>query len=447
MQNSSTQTTAEAENLAKASGGSGSGNNGNVKRQIDYNLVKSRFSLERFCRENGIPLRRGSKGSQVTCCPFHFEDTPSCHIFDDRRYTCFGCGAKGTIIDFVLKLKPELGDSPSAAAFYLIDTQGSGRREDYQTTKPFSSPRKLSSAPPVSGKLPVAPAVHRLKIDREKTLAFAPEKIMSIGDQLFTLPFEEAREYAEKRGWLKAPSLTGNYPLGAMAAGESPSFLAQDPALAFPKLIQTRRTAELFGLEKEFEENNRLLCVGIKKRLLPRTSEKWATIFSKGGKKSKPVRWMATSGFVTEIPFEFDANEDAEILVITEGPGDGLRLFNEANADAEIRASWGAKWHIIAVDSCHIWTENSIPRRAVTWGSQNFSVSLFDGFSHVVILLDGDESGRNGVKNIVELVRRQNSSAAIRDVVLPGSQDINDFFDAGNTMQDLAKLLRATPVI
>lgn len=417
-------------------------NAGKQFKEIDFSLVKERFSLTRFCRDRGINVRRSGSGSYVVCCPFHTEDTPSCHIFEDRRYTCFGCGAKGTIIDFVLKSRSDLGDSPAKAAMFLIDTQGSGRVSDFHKdptgiSRGFSRKNAQSS-------IAAPPAVHALKVDKSKALAYKPDSLTAIGDQIYNPRFAKAKEYAEKRGWLKTPPHVSSYQLGAMMAGEKPSFLSEEPAVAFPKLIQTRRTAELFGLEKEFEENGRILCVGFKKRIHPDTSAKMTARRNQSSGIGKPIRWMATVGFNTEIPFEFDANEDASVLVICEGPGDGLRLFNEANATAETQARWGGNWHITAVDSCHIWNENSIPRRPMTWGSQNFSVSFFDGFTHVVILLDGDESGRNGVGNIIELARRQNPSAIIRNVVLPGNQDTNDFFDAGNTMSDLAELFRAT---
>lgn len=38
-------------------------------------------------------------------CPFHGEKTPSCVIFPDNTFHCFGCGAHGNnAIDFVMKL-------------------------------------------------------------------------------------------------------------------------------------------------------------------------------------------------------------------------------------------------------------------------------------------------------------------------------------------------------
>jgi hypothetical protein len=37
-------------------------------------------------------------------CPFHDEKTASCKIFKDNHFHCFGCGAKGDVIDFVQKI-------------------------------------------------------------------------------------------------------------------------------------------------------------------------------------------------------------------------------------------------------------------------------------------------------------------------------------------------------
>ena len=41
---------------------------------------------------------RDTKG----CCPFHKEKTPSFYVYEDH-YHCFGCGAHGSIIDFVME--------------------------------------------------------------------------------------------------------------------------------------------------------------------------------------------------------------------------------------------------------------------------------------------------------------------------------------------------------
>lgn len=37
-------------------------------------------------------------------CPFHMEKTPSCVLFPTGGFKCYGCGANGNSIDFILKL-------------------------------------------------------------------------------------------------------------------------------------------------------------------------------------------------------------------------------------------------------------------------------------------------------------------------------------------------------
>lgn len=36
-------------------------------------------------------------------CPIHAEDSPSCHLLE-RGYYCFGCGAKGGLLDLAIAL-------------------------------------------------------------------------------------------------------------------------------------------------------------------------------------------------------------------------------------------------------------------------------------------------------------------------------------------------------
>lgn len=47
-----------------------------------------------------VKLQRRGR-NLIGLCPFHNEKTPSFHVFDDH-YHCFGCGAHGSAIDFVM---------------------------------------------------------------------------------------------------------------------------------------------------------------------------------------------------------------------------------------------------------------------------------------------------------------------------------------------------------
>jgi len=49
-----------------------------------------------------IKLRPGQNGALTGLCPFHDESTPSFVVYRDH-FHCFGCGAHGTAIDFLMK--------------------------------------------------------------------------------------------------------------------------------------------------------------------------------------------------------------------------------------------------------------------------------------------------------------------------------------------------------
>ncbi len=53
-----------------------------------------------FDRRKSNPRKR----DYWACCPFHHEKTPSFHVDDDKgRYYCFGCGAKGDAVTFLME--------------------------------------------------------------------------------------------------------------------------------------------------------------------------------------------------------------------------------------------------------------------------------------------------------------------------------------------------------
>lgn len=55
--------------------------------------------MKDICDRYGISVNRAS----FAVCPFHTEKTPSLKIYK-KDFHCFGCGAHGTVIDFVMQL-------------------------------------------------------------------------------------------------------------------------------------------------------------------------------------------------------------------------------------------------------------------------------------------------------------------------------------------------------
>lgn len=68
--------------------------------------VKDATPLVPFLTQRGHVLKQVSTGKWVMLCPFHDEKTPSCNVNEHKqRYHCFGCGAGGDIIEYLVKMQ------------------------------------------------------------------------------------------------------------------------------------------------------------------------------------------------------------------------------------------------------------------------------------------------------------------------------------------------------
>lgn len=76
------------------------------------------------------------------CCPFHSEKTASLKLFPDGGWKCFGCGAGGSVIDFVM----QLFDLSFPQAIVRIDSDFrlglTGRRPDRQAASRILEQRR-----------------------------------------------------------------------------------------------------------------------------------------------------------------------------------------------------------------------------------------------------------------------------------------------------------------
>lgn len=61
--------------------------------------------ISSIAAEHGVNVKR-SGNNYSCCCPFHGEKTPSCYLYtEDNHYHCFGCGAHGSVIKFVMQVE------------------------------------------------------------------------------------------------------------------------------------------------------------------------------------------------------------------------------------------------------------------------------------------------------------------------------------------------------
>jgi DNA primase len=80
------------------------------------------------------------------CCPFHQEKTPSFHVVEDKGfYHCFGCGAHGNAIDFVIAVEG-LGFSEALDRLAELTGIRAPRREGPTTPPPDRSLHEVMEA-------------------------------------------------------------------------------------------------------------------------------------------------------------------------------------------------------------------------------------------------------------------------------------------------------------
>ena len=106
-----------------------------------FNSIKDAVVLSRAAREYGYTPNRAG----FICCPFHAEKTPSMKLYD-RTYHCFGCGAHGSVIDFVgnlFNLSPLDAARKLNADFGLHLTEAAPDREEREQHRRTQEARTL----------------------------------------------------------------------------------------------------------------------------------------------------------------------------------------------------------------------------------------------------------------------------------------------------------------
>ena len=67
-----------------------------VKEEASFEQILDRYSVK----------SRGAGPKRMALCPFHPDRRPSCSIHLERKvFYCFGCGAKGSVLDFVARIE------------------------------------------------------------------------------------------------------------------------------------------------------------------------------------------------------------------------------------------------------------------------------------------------------------------------------------------------------
>lgn len=144
----------------------------------DLNQLKKKTDLVAVATARGVKLTQQGNDF-VGLCPFHPEETPSFHITPAKNlFHCFGCGAAGSVIDFVMRMD---GIPFQAAISQLLTETGVVQRgTDVPQEKPAEPAKPATTIPP----------------ERAHVLL---ERVVAIYAQNFQ-EGPEGKAYLEKRG-------------------------------------------------------------------------------------------------------------------------------------------------------------------------------------------------------------------------------------------------------
>jgi DNA primase len=151
--------------------------------------LKAEVSLVRLVESSGVTLtKRG--GDMVGCCPFHGDDSPSLVVSVSKNlFNCFGCGAGGGVIDWVMKRE---GVSFRHAVEVL--------RDGPSTPQPSLAAPAIKPTPTRKLAAPVT-----LDVDDQRLLA---QVVDYYHETLKTSP--EALAYLQARGFVRRQNIRHN---------------------------------------------------------------------------------------------------------------------------------------------------------------------------------------------------------------------------------------------
>ena len=154
--------------------------------------LKANTSLVNLCRSRGIELKKHGRKDLIGPCPFHKDENPSFVVTPEKNlFHCLGCGAAGSVIDFVMKQE-------SLPFKEAVDNLLGSTSQVHRASQPRPKP-KPTIQPDVSRHNPVKPDVSQrnaVKLERAKQLF---ERIITIYEKNLT-DSPEGKDYLAHRG-------------------------------------------------------------------------------------------------------------------------------------------------------------------------------------------------------------------------------------------------------
>lgn len=374
-----------------------------------------------------VPLKK-SGANYMACCPFHKEKSPSFSVSPAKQfYHCFGCGAHGSAIGFVMQYQ-NLGFAE--AVQQLADRIG-------------------LAVPRTKGSLNEPPEARAARKKQQQTLETALQTAAAFyARQLQISP--QAQAYAQKRGL--SPEIAERYGIGYAPEGWQPLSQEFQPYPA-PTLIESGLVVENEGRHYD-RFRNRLMfpirnisgsVIGFGGRVLDDTKPKYLNspdtpLFDKG--KNLYGLWEAR-----------EAVRDAGRILVVEGYMDAVALaqYGIGYAVAALGTATTAE-HIGILfrqtDNVYFCFDGDAAGRKAAWRAlENALPRLKDGKNLHFLFLPAEHDPDSFV--------REHGSARFEEALLHESRPLSQYFwDALasgldlNTQEGKAELIqRAAPLL
>lgn len=357
------------------------------------NQIKS-LNLPEIVSSYGIQVKHSGNSSYQALCPFHNDTHPSLSIaFKGNKWLwhCFGCGAKGTAIDFLMRKE---GISFKDAYKRLI-----------QTTEV-----RGQKTPQESLRLPTGQAECREQ-QREGIIQraeFNPQELLNKAADFYHQTFKEDRrglEYLAKRG-ITEQSIYLDFKIGFVNGSLKKTLSDNGP------MFEALRSA---GILNERGNEHFYNCV-----VFPICDED-GNIVSLYGRSVEGKQHLYPAGAHKGV-FNSRVIRTTKKLFLTEGIIDCLSLYQLGIREA-----------------VSLYGTNGLT-------SEHIGLFQKHQTAEIYLCLDNDEAGREATQRIADKV----TDLGIKSyrVALPeGIKDINEYLLAGKTRQDIEGLIAQAEVI
>jgi len=407
----------------------------NIPKEI-ISETKRANNIVNLVEETGVVLKK-SGPNLIGCCPFHQETEPSFNVNESKQvYNCFGCGAHGDIIGFVMQSQKI---DFLEAIEYLRKKSGlpeyqPQKNEPLQTTSENSKPEQteITEAEKITLLNRVVEFYHKKFLENEKAqnYLFLTRKIknkslgnaykIGFSDGSLMKTLENQPEYKEKLlliGVIKQNEKTKQY------------FEAFKNCIVFPIFDEENNCVNLYGRKIETGQSVKQLTINNEQLTIENQNFKTENLQSKNQKLSTVncqlstgIKHLYLSGDNKGV-FNWQAYKQNQNIIICESIIDCLSFIAVGITNAV--SIYGVQGSLTE----HI----EFMRKYKTQG--------------IYLAFDNDDSGRDAEIETTKKLSDVFANLNIYKINIPDAKDINDYYCSNiDKIQCLNELIKNNSV-